>query len=369
VPGGFTLGVEEEFSIVDRATGELRPAAEVVVPLARDVLGDQAEPELNRSQVETGTGVCGTLAEVRAELVRLRRGLLDAAEAAGAAVVSTGTHPTASWRDQGVNPTKSRYRRLERDFQQVAREQLVSGCHVHVGVAGRELAIEVVDRSRPWLSTVAALAANSPFWEGVDTGYASYRTQVWSMWPLTGVPEPLGSRAAYDRLVADLAATDGAPDATYLYWDVRPSARFETVEFRATDACLTIDDAVLVAGLWRALARTCATEAEEGLPPPRVRGELVDAARWRAARFGLDATLADLGRRRAAPAREVVDGLLAHLRPALEKEGDWDEVSALADRTFADGNGASRQRAAFARRGDIGDVVRLLVTETAAGIG
>jgi carboxylate-amine ligase len=368
VTADFSIGVEEEFSIVDGVTGELRSAAEVVAR-ARDALGEQAQAELNRSQVETGTGVCATLAEVRAELVRLRRAVREAAEATGGMAVSTGTHPTASWRDQGVNHTKERYRRLERDFQQVAREQLVSGCHVHVGVADRELAIEVVDRARPWLSTVAALAANSPFWEGVDTGYASYRTEVWSKWPLTGVPGRFGSRATYDRLVGDLAAIDAAPDATYLYWDVRPSARFDTVEFRAADACLGVDDAVMVAGLWRALARTCATEAVEGSAVPDVRGELVEAARWRAARHGLDETLADLVQRRAAPAREVVDGMLAHLRPALEQDGDWDEVAGLVDRTFADGNGAARQRAAFARRGQLGDVVRLLVEATAPGTG
>lgn len=360
-PTDFTLGVEEEFIVVDAGTGELRPVAGEILPLAREALGDQVEAELNRSQLETGTRVCTTLAEVRADLERLRRLLREASARAGCSVVSSGTHPTAVPEDSGVNPAKERYRRLEREFQAVAREQLVNGCHVHVGIADADLAVDVLDRVRPWLPTVVALAANSPFWAGADSGYASYRTEVWCRWPLTGMPERLASRADYDALVAALQGVEALPDATFLYWDVRPSARYETVEFRAADACLTVDDAVMVAGLWRALARTAAGEAGAGEPPPRLRGELLDAARWRAARYGVEGTLVDLGQGRTAPAREVVDRLMAHVRPALEAAGDWDEVSGLVERALAGGNGAVRQRAALARRGEMADVLGLLL--------
>ena len=332
-----------------------------MLPLARAVLGEQVEAELNLAQIETGTAVCTTLAEVRAELERLRAGLRQAAAQVGCSVVSAGTHPTASPEDSGVNPAKERYRRLERDFQAVAREQLVNGCHVHVGVADRDLAISVLDRIRPWLPTVVALAANSPFWAGADSGYASYRTEVWSRWPLTGMPEPLASRAEYDELIAALQAVDALPDATFLYWDVRPSARYDTLEFRAADACLTVDDAVMVAGLWRAIARTAANEARAGAPPPALRNELLQAARWRAARYGLAGTLVDLDECRTAPAGEVVERLLAHVRPALEEAGDWDEVRALVERALGGGNGAMRQRAALARRGEMADVLALLL--------
>jgi len=184
----FTMGVEEEFCIVDAATGDLRPMADEVVPLARKELGDQVTAELNLAQIETGTGICTTLAEVRADLERLRRLLRESAGRAGYSVVSAGTHPTASPGDSAVNPAKARYRRLEREFQAVAREQLVNGCHVHVGIAERELALQVLNRTRPWLPTIVALAANSPFWAASDTGYASYRTEVWTRWPLTGHP-------------------------------------------------------------------------------------------------------------------------------------------------------------------------------------
>ena len=359
--GDVTVGVEEEFCVVDAETGALRPVADQVLHVAREVLGDQVEAELNLAQVETGTRVCTTLAEIRADLERLRRGLREAAARVGCSVVSAGTHPTASPEDSAVNPGKERYRRLEREFQAVAREQLVNGCHVHVGIADRDVAVAVLDRVRPWLATVVALAANSPFWTGADSGYASYRTEAWTRWPLTGMPEPLGSRARFDELVSALGDVEALPDPTFLYWDVRPSARFETLEFRAADGCLTVEDAVMVAGLWRALARTLADEVERGVPPPRLRGELFDAARWRGARYGVEGTLVDLRELRTAPAREVVDGLLAHLRPALEEDGDWDEVHCLVERVMVDGNGAARQRAALARRGEIDDVIALVL--------
>ena len=359
--GDLTLGVEEEFCIVDARTGALRPRGEEILPIARRALGEQVEAELNRSQLETGTGICATLADVRAELERLRRVLRQAAGEVGCSVVASGTHPTAVAEDSGVNLSKERYRRLEREYQAVAREQLVNGCHVHVGIADRDLAVDVLDRSRQWLPTIVALAANSPFWAGADSGYASYRTQVWARWPLTGVPERLASRAEFDRLVADLQAVDAVSDATFLYWDVRPSARYETLEFRAADACLHIDDAVMVAGLCRGLVRTAAAAATRGAAAPPLRTELYEAARWRAARYGVEGELVDLGDCRTAPAAEVVDTLLSHVRPALEEEGDWDEIAALVDRALHGGNGAVRQRAALARRGEIDDVLELLL--------
>jgi glutamate---cysteine ligase / carboxylate-amine ligase len=359
--GDVTVGVEEEFCVVDAETGVLRPVADEVLPLAKSALGDQVEAELNLAQIETGTKVCTTLGEVRAELERLRTGLREAAAQVGCSVVSAGTHPTAHPGDSGVNPAKERYRRLERDFQAVAREQLVNGCHVHIGVSDRDLAIAVLDRIRPWLPTVVALAANSPFWAGADSGYASYRTEVWSRWPLTGMPAPFASRAEFDDLIASLQAVEALPDATFLYWDVRPSARYDTLEFRAADACLTVDDGVMVAGLWRAIARTAADEARAGVPPPALRNELLQAARWRAARYGVEGGLVDLEECRTAPAGEVVERLLAHVRPALEEAGDWDEVRALVDRALGGGNGAVRQRAALARRGEMADVLALLL--------
>lgn len=361
----FTVGIEEEFLIVDAATGALRPRAERLMPVAEEEVGDQVRSELQLSQLETGTGVCETLAQVREELVRLRKGLMTAAEQNGSRILAAGTHPFSSWDEEHQVTPKAVYLALERDYQQLTREQLVCGCHVHVGIDDQEAAIEVLNRVRPWLSPILALTANSPFWLGADTGYASFRHQIWRRWPTTGILEPFESRAAYDALVETMVETGSVDDPARLYWDVRPSHKFPTLEFRVSDVCLTVDEAVMAAGLTRALARTCHAEGVEGRPVPRPRPELVRAAMWRAARYGLAADLVDVVAERAVPAHEVVEAFLDHLRPALEDAGDWEEVAGRVRDTLRSGNGSTRQRRAAEAGRDLGDVVELIAAETA----
>ena len=364
----FTLGVEEEFLIVETGTGELRSKAQRLLPGAKDLLGDDVTAELNLSQIETGTAVCSDLAQIRSELLRLRRKVVAAAEDIGCRVVAAGTHPSAHWEEHQINPTTDRYRMLEEEFQLTARTQLVCGSHVHVGIPDPELAIQVLNHLRVWLSPLLALTANSPFWMGVDSGYASYRTQIWSQWPLIGMPEPLGSRADYDDLIDRLVSAEAIRDASFIYWDVRPSSRYETLEFRIADSCLRVDETVMLAGLARGLACTAAAQAVAGESFPPARGELVETAKWRAARFGLDHTLIDVLAARSLPAADAVRALLTHLRPALEELGDWDEVSALVEQTLGRGNGASRQRAAFSRSGSLTGVLDFLIKETMADV-
>ena len=361
----FTLGVEEEYQVVDGDSLALRPRADRVLQRARELLGESVQPELNLSQIEVASEICESLADVRRELVRLRRGLIQAARESGNLILATGTHPFTEWLGQTITP-KERYERLERVYQQLAREQLICGCHVHVCVLDAERAIQVMDRTRPWLAPLLALSANSPFWEGVDTGYASYRTEVFGRFPTTGTPQVLEQRAVYDEVVTDLVSTGMIPDGSQLYWDIRPSTRFDTVEFRIADVCLSIDEAVMLAGLARSLVRTCYAAVEADEPIEHARPELLQAARWRASRFGTEGELIDVFERRTVPARQVVGRLLEHLRPDLEEHGEWDEVSALVDQTLERGTGARRQRDAFARRGDARDVARLIADETAA---
>lgn len=362
----FTVGVEEEYHLVDATTGALVSRAEEVLPVAQRSLGEEVQPELISSQIEIGTPVCRSLAEVRAELDRLRGELDAAAQRRGARIAATSTHPFSSWRDQEITP-EEHYLGLERDFQQLTREQLIVGCHVHVNVEDPELAVDVMNRCRPWLAPLAALAANSPFWAGVDTGYASFRTQVWRRWPVSGVPEVLASRADYDALVEGLKATGAIVGPRTVYWDLRPSAKFPTLEFRTTDVCLSVDEAVAVAGLCRGLVRTFATAAQRGAPLVAHRSELLRAAVWRAARDGLDGELVDVESVATRPAAQVVGRLLDLCRPALEEEGDWEEVSQLVERVLADGNGAARQRRALERTGRLEGVVEAVVAETNGG--
>ncbi len=363
----FSIGVEEEYQLLDVTTGDLRPASGAVLEAARPALGDEVQPELLRSQVEIGTPICASLAEVAAELRRLRRAVGKAAAGEGCRLGAAGTHPFARWDDQQFT-RKERYLELAEEYQQTARETLIFGCHVHVGIEDPDLAVQVMDRTRPWLAVLVALGASSPFWEGVDTGYASYRTEVFRRFPMTGTPHRFGSRAEYDRVVAILVATGAITDATKLYWDVRPSARYSTVEFRVSDVSSRVDEAVTITGLVWGLAQAAHSAARAGAPDPAPRPEVLEAAMWRAARYGLERDLIDTVGGSSRPAADMVGELLEVARGPLEESGDWDVVRAGVERMLVEGNGARRQRAAFARRGKLSDVVSLIIDETLAGV-
>jgi carboxylate-amine ligase len=363
----LTLGVEEEYQLLDAVTGNLRPASAAVLGAARSALGEEVQPELLRSQVEIATPICRTLDEISAELRRLRCSVGEAATEVGCRLGAAGTHPFAVWQDQQVTP-KQRYLDLADEFQQVARETLIFGCHVHVGIADPELAIDVMNRVRPWLSALVALSTNSPFWAGVDTGYSSYRTEVFRRFPMTGTPHFFRGRRDYDDLVETLVATGAITDATRLYWDIRPSARFPTLEFRVSDVCLRVSETVALAGLVRGLVAAAADEAATGAPAVEPRPEVLEAAIWRAARYGMDDELVDPAAGRALPAVDFVGRALEFAGDALRAAGDWDLVTAAIEQLIEDGTGAQRQRAAFARRHHFDDVIQLIADETAADL-
>ncbi len=363
----WTLGIEEEYQIIDPATRALRPRSHQLLPPAQALLGDDVQPELYLAQIEIASPVCQTLSELRAELRRLRRALLEAAAAGGNRIGAAGTHPFSRWEHQPITP-KPRYQGIQQAYQQLANELIIFGCHVHIGLDDREGAIQVLNRVRPWLAPLLALTANSPFWQGQDTGYASYRTELWTRFPLAGPPHLFTSRAEYDALVKALIATGTIEDASKIYWDVRLPERFATIEFRVTDVCLTVDEAVMVAGLVRALARTCYEQALRDEPFPAARPELLRAAHWRAARFGLEGDLIDVAAEQAVPAPTMIERFLAFIRPGLEASGDWDEVAAMARETIQRGNGATRQRHAYQQAGRIEDVVDFILDETAKGL-
>jgi carboxylate-amine ligase len=363
---GDTVGVEEEFHVLDPDSGRLAPVdATRLAGLGSEPV---AVPEFLRTVVETGSSVCRSLGELRADLFRRRSRLRAAVAARGLEVVAAGTVPDAGVRVVGVYPT-DRYRHLAEEYQQLAREQLVCACQVQVGVPDRELAVAVADRIRVWLPALLALSASSPFFGNRDTGYASYRTMLLWRWPTAGPPAGFGSAAEYDRVVDALIHTGTISDPGMIYFDVRPSVRYPTVEIRVGDACPLLDDVLLLAALGRALVRVAAAEALAGTPAPLVRPELLRAATWRAARSGLDATLIDPVRLTALPAAELIDRLVDHAGPALAAAGEQADVARLLASARSRGTAAARQRAALARRGDLHDVVRLLIDETAAGPG
>ena len=365
----YTLGIEEEYQIIDPETRALCSRAGDVLRRARQALGeDRVVPELRASQLEALTPVCSTLAQAREELLRLRRGVIEAAEVEGVRVAAASTHPFSHWREQPIT-ARNRYKKILERERRMAEEQVVFGFHVHVGLSNREAAVQVMNHARVWLAPLLALSANSPFWLGEDTGYASYRTQVWGSLSTAGPPGCFSSLAEHDALVETIVAVGGALEPNQIYWDMRLPQKLETVEIRVADVCTTLDEAVMLAGLCRALVRTCHERAEAGEPYPAARPEILRAAHWIASRYGLDAELVDIEARRSIPAREVIQKLLLFVRPALEEHGDWEEVAMLLSDTLERGNGALRQRRAYERAGRLEDVVDMLIERTAKGTG
>jgi carboxylate-amine ligase len=347
-----TVGVEEEFLLVDPETGTPRAVAHLA--LARAPGGELTE-ELQREQVETATRPCPTLDDLGRELRRARATAGRAAGAAGTAVAALGTSPLP------VEPTlssKDRYRRIAQRFGLTVAEELTCGCHVHVGVASEEEAVGALDRIRPWLAPLLAITANSPFWQGADSGYASYRSQVWSRWPSAGPYAPFGSPAVYHGTIAAMVASDTVLDPAMVYFDARLSAQHPTLEVRVADVCLDVDDAVLLAALARALVETAAREWRAGVAADPTRLEVLRLAGWRAGRSAVDGMLLDPASWRPAPAAEVLGRLVRHVAPALDEAGDLGRVRELLADVLGRGTGARAQRAAGGPRAAVALAVR-----------
>ncbi len=357
----LTLGVEEELHLVDPDTWLLAARApQLLGGLPAESFG----AELQRTTVETNTRVWQSLEDLRADIVGLRRTLLDAAAKEGLAVAAVGTPPLSSAADFELTAS-GRFGRMQQDYRLLVDEQLICGLQVHVGLADRDVAVEVTQRIGHDLPLLLALSASSPYWRGEDTGYASIRTIIWQRWPSAGATGPMSSAAEYDELLADLINSGVIADAKMAYFDVRPSAHAPTVELRVCDACPIVDDAIGIAGLFRAMVAQAEQATLAGAPLKVRAAPLHRAAMWRAARSGLTGDLLGPGPRPApVPAPVAIGELLRRLRPQLEELGDWDTVHELVNATLARGSSADRQRAALAERGAMSDVVALVVAET-----
>lgn len=356
-----TVGVEEELLLVGARQPQARPVGDDVVAVAgADDL--EVEHEFKREQVEIATPPCSSLAELGRELRRLRDQTAAAARTRDAQVVALATSPL---RGQPTPTPDARYEEMTRAFGLIARQELTCGQHVHVSVASKEEGVVVLDRVRPWLAILNALSANSPFWQGEDTGYASYRSVVWGQWPTAGPTERFGDQAGYERTVAALLESGTMLDRGMIYFDARLSERYPTVEIRVADVCQDVEHAVALAGLCRALVVTAVGDWRAGVPAPEARTELLRAAAWRAARSGVSADLIDVFHARAVPAWMLVDQLVERVRPALVGSGDAEAVLAVLADIREQGNGAVRQRAAYARRNALSDVIADAVERTA----
>ncbi|GGY59275.1 putative glutamate--cysteine ligase 2 [Streptomyces geysiriensis] len=360
-----TVGVEEELLLVDPETGEPRALSAAVLARASldDAEQDVFEKELHEQMLEFATHPQADMGRLHAEIARCREEAGRHAGGIGCAVAALATSPLPVSPAIGMN---RRYRWMAEQYGVVVQEQLVLGCHVHVSVDSDEEGVAVIDRVRPWLPVLAALSANSPFWQGKDSAYSSYRSRVWQRWPSAGPTELFGSAETYHRRVADMVATGTILDEGMIYFDVRLSQRYPTVEFRVADVCLDAGTAVLVAALARALVETAAREWREGVPPAEHSVSLLRLAGWRAARSGLTEELLHPATMRRMPAEAVVRALLEHVEEALESCGDLDLAREGTARLLRDGNGARVQRELLERTGSLRDVVTECVRRTQA---
>ena len=375
-PSGVrTVGAEEELLLVDARDGTPRSVASRALRLARfrgetEDVGDQEAapggslgPELQEQQLETDTPPEEDLAALEAELHRWRRKARSAAEDTGALVLASGTAPR-SVRPETVND--ARFHEITRRFGLTATEQLSCGFHVHVSVDSDDEAVAVLNRIRVWLPVLLALSANSPFWHGEDSGYASYRSRVMARWPTNGPTEVFESGRAYDEHL-DLLTSTGVPlDQGMAYFDARASRRYPTVEVRVADVCLDPADAVLNAALSRALVDRAVEEWQEGKPAPAASVTLLRLVMWQASRFGISEQLLHPGTHRPMASEQVVEALLEHVAPALCRNGDEARVTAQWERIRSRGTGSEQQREVAREERDMGQLaVRL--AELSAG--
>jgi carboxylate-amine ligase len=362
----LTLGIEEEYQIVDPATGELRSYITEILKEDSVVLGE-IKPELHQSMVEVGTKVCHTPAEARAELVRLRRLVIDLAAKKGLAVAAAGSHPFSSWMEQEITPL-ARYLGVREDLQELAQRLLIFGTHVHVGIEDKDFLIDALNAARYMVPHVLALSTSSPFWLGRKTGLKSYRSIVFRAFPRTGIPDELHSWSEFESLVNTLVATGSIPNASKIWWDVRPSWSYPTLEFRICDVCTRVDEAVCIAALFQAIIAKLWKLRQDNLSWRHYAAALIEENKWRACRYGLDGKLIDFGKQMEMPARDLIRELVEwFVADVVDDLGSRKEVE-YALQILENGTSADRQIATFERTGDLKAVVAQLIRETAEGV-
>nr|BFE68148.1 glutamate--cysteine ligase [Actinoplanes digitatis] len=360
--GLLTLGVEEEYLLVDAVEPRAVEAVEAVFDQLPDDLRGAVQHEIIRSQIESASPPQLELRDLRDSMSRLRAGLAASAMRAGARLVAVGAAPAAGPRARMVDAP--RYRRIHECFGDLSPGSGLNGMHVHVSVPDPETGVQILNHLRPWMPIFQAATANSPLSGGHDTGYASWRSLLWERWPTVGPTPYLESHEQYETLVSDLVASGAMLDKGMLYWYARLSANYPTVEIRMGDVCPTLDDAMLLAALARALVATLLRQVRDGRPASNVPHPLLMAAHWRAAHDGLEGLNIDMATRQTRPAWKLMRQLFEYVSPELERHGDLDTASVLLGRLREQGTGAARQRALLSRHGTVADVVDWLAAAT-----
>ncbi len=365
-PPSLTLGVEEEYQIVDPNTRALKSYIGQI--MEHELPGDvQMKPELHQSIVEVGTKPCKTPAEVREELVRLRGAVMGLVAEGGLKIASAGSHPFSTWWEQDITQLE-RYEGVRRDMGDLAQRLLIFGMHVHVGIEDKEFAIDALNVARYFLPHLLALTTSSPFWIGRNTGLKSYRSTVFRGFPRTGIPTRLSGWSEYQEYIDSLIAVGSIPDGSKIWWDARPHYKYPTLEFRLCDACTRVDEAVCVAAIIQALVFKLWKMRRDNMTFRDYSSRLIDENKWRAMRFGLGGKMIDFGKREEKPAPELIREFIEwFLGDVVDELGTRKEVE-YAYRILDEGSSADRQLATFERTNSLEAVVDQIIAETAEGV-
>jgi carboxylate-amine ligase len=362
----FTIGVEEEFQIIDPATLELRSHVLQLVSEASPDIIEQVKHEMHQSIVETGSKICDSVGELRIEMHRTRGELVAAAERAGLQVAAAGTHPFSSWIDQVISPGE-RYENIVEELQQLARSLLIFGMHIHVAMPDKQTTIDMMNMVRYFLPHLLALSTSSPFWMGRNTGLKSYRTTVFRRFPRTGVPELFESWSAYENFVNLLVKLNSIDNGKKIWWDVRPHPTFGTLEFRMCDVTTKVEEAVAIAALTQAIVVKLHRLYTGNMSFRLYRRALIEENKWRAARYGIEGKLIDFGKEAEVPMRELATELLEFVDDVVDDLGSRSAVE-YVHTILREGTSAERQLRVYQETGDLKAVVRHLVEETRGGV-
>jgi carboxylate-amine ligase len=362
----FTLGIEEEFAIVDPETRELRSHIQEILEGGKVLLKEQIKPEMHQSVVELGTEICTSISNAREHVIELRSKLASLANKAGLRVASAGTHPFSNWRDQLITEGE-RYKEIVKDMQRLARANLIFGLHVHVGIPTRESAIHVMNQARYFLPHIYALSVNSPFWGGQDTGLKGYRLKVFERFPRTGIPDAFESLSEYEDFCKLLVKTGCIDNPKKIWWDIRLHPFFDTLEVRVCDAQSRVDDTLAIAALIQAVIAKLYKLLKFNTTFRVYRRRLLDENRWRASRYGIEGKLIDFGRESEVETRSLLNELMDFVSTEVDELDSRREMAHI-ERIMREGTGADRQLEVFHRTNDMKAVVDQIVAETYEGL-
>ena len=365
-PGLFTLGVEEEFQIIDPETRELKSHVEQILEDGKLILKEQVKPEMHQSVIEMGTEICKDIHETREQVIDLRTKISSLAKKQGLTIGAAGTHPFSHWKDQKIT-AHPRYQTIITDMQQIARANLIFGMHVHVGVDDRETALHVMNAARYFLPHLFAISTNSPFWLGRNTGFKSYRIKVFERFPRTGIPEYFGSIAEYDNFVKLLVKTKCIDDAKKIWWDVRAHPVFNTLEFRICDLPMRVDESICLAALMQAIVAKLHKLIKQNLGFRLYRRALINENKWRAARYGIEGRLIDFGKQEEVDFKHLAGELVEFIDDVVDELNSREEVGYLK-KILETGTGADRQLKVYKETNDLNAVVDYIVEETHHGL-